>query len=109
MSYVNVLPLLQLSFYIIMPLCSTGEGFCDYDVFDSPDNRGMYNWTEQEVSNKVQRRECVYGPRIVMGEGMAERACEANLVWADYNGLTCATFDTAELRRLANVSCCFFV
>lgn len=64
----------------------------------------MYNWTEQEVSSEVQRVKCVYGPQVMTGVGMAERRCASNLFWIDYDGSTCATFDTAELRRLAGVS-----
>ena len=87
----------SLSLYI-------GEGFCDYDEFISPDNRGQYNWPEVEVSD-IQQLPCEYGSQnLVLNNGMATRECTANLVWGNYNGSTCATRDTQMLRILGNVS-----
>ncbi len=99
MFLVFVVPLV-----IISLLCLLGDGFCNYEIFESPDNRGMYNWTEQIVSPIVpQRLNCSFDPQNLEAGGMAERICMANLQWADYNGEQCATFDTALLRMLATV------
>lgn len=82
-------------------LCTTGIGFCNYDEFNSPDDRGQYNWTEQIVSPDPQLLNCFYEPQDAVDGGMAERICEANLLWADYNGLECITLSTFILRKLA--------
>lgn len=80
-------------------LYTVAMGFCNYEELDSPDERGQYNWTEQEVSSEPQRMKCVYGAQF--DGGMAERVCEANLMWMDYNGLECITVSTFLLRMLA--------
>ena len=80
------------------------EGFCDYDEFESPDNRGTYNWTEQVVSSDPQPHSCFFGSQNQDSVGMARRTCEGNLEWGMYDGTECATADTFRLRSITNVS-----
>ena len=78
------------------------DGFCDYDDFESPDDRGRYKWPESKVFES-RRLVCSHGPQDVDIGGMAERTCTGNLMWDDYNGDECATFDTAFLRNITAV------
>lgn len=84
---------------------TAGIGFCNYEeLYPRPpdDDRGRYNWTEQEVSDVPQLATCQYGPQFE--GGMAERVCQANLIWTQYNGLGCITLSTLRLRQLTSVS-----
>lgn len=81
-----------------------GNGFCNYEEFDSTDNRGIYNWAEQTVSVMPQRLNCSFGAQDLTIGGMVERTCESNLMWANYDGKQCATLDTARLRIITSVS-----
>ena len=91
-------------------------GFCSYENFISPDDRGTYNWTETAVANPpiVRELDCFYGPQE--GVGMARRACVSNNTWIHpddttrsydearpYNGAQCITMSTFQLRELSEV------
>ena len=79
-----------------------GDGFCDYEVDDSFDNRGVYNWTEHVVSRDTPlQMKCVYGQDE---EAMATRFCRANLMWDVYDGRSCPTLDEHMLLLLSMVS-----
>ena len=82
------------------------RGFCNYEMEESSDNRGQYNWTEHAVSSEPLPMQCVYGAldETVGGMAMATRECGANLMWEAYDGSTCATLDIYELRSLSKVS-----
>ena len=81
-----------------------GIGFCNYEEFESPDNRGQYNWTETIVSDQVLNLGCFYGAQIEENmDARATRRCTANLQWTDYDGSQCATRDTDRLRMLGRV------
>ena len=86
------------------------DGFCSYENFISPDDRGTYNWTETAVANPpiVRELDCFYGPQE--GVGMARRTCVSNNTWRhpneaslSYDGAQCITRSTSLLRQLAQV------
>ena len=80
-------------------------GFCNYEEFESPDNRGQYNWTESIVSDQVQNLGCFYGAQIEENmDARATRRCTNNLQWADYDESQCASQDTNMLRILGRVT-----
>ena len=81
-------------------------GFCDHSLlFESPDNRGFYNWSETEVGGRDQQ-ECFYGS--VEEVGYAKRECQQRFTWdmtgEEYNGNDCVTFASFRLRVLDMVS-----
>ena len=81
-------------------------GFCDYEVFESPDNRGQYNWPETVVSSQAQSLTCVFGPVRLddnAANAVVTRECVGNLRWMNYDGSQCATQDTDMLRQLGRV------
>ena len=90
-------------------------GFCSYDEFVSPDDRGSYNWTETAVESPPIIREvnCFYEPSE---DTMARRACVSNNTWRhpidgarSYDGSQCITNSTYQLRLLAQVSLIRFI
>ena len=92
-------------------ISSVVGGFCSYETFVSPDDRGTYNWTETAVESPPVIRElnCSFEPQ--MDFGMARRACRANNTWSHpddysrlYDGAQCVTFSTFQLRQLSKVS-----
>lgn len=52
-----------------------------------------------------QRLKCRFGAQDLKmaDESRVQRTCIENLVWANYNGMECATRDTAALREIAMV------
>lgn len=91
---------------------SVGDGFCDHTLsFESPDNRGFYNWSETEVGRRDQQ-ECFYGSVVAMESGRAVRTCHARGTWEEpdvgdkYDGAECISRGTFLLRRLAEVGMC---
>ena len=86
---------------------SAGDGFCNYERFESPDNSGIYYWNETTIGD--QELPCVYGdqtPSITMGRAVATRRCDSNLNWRGYNGLQCASEALSILRAAVEVSRC---
>ena len=88
------------------------NGFCSYDSFTSPDDRGTYNWTETAVTSPPTIREldCFYEPQNIKEGGIATRACLFNNTWRNpndttrpYNGSQCITESTFQLRMLSRV------
>lgn len=87
------------------------DGFCSYESFISPDDRGIYNWTETAVSNPpVHTLGCAYEPQDLIKGGMARRACISNNTWVHpedrsqlYDGIQCITNSTYQLRLISRV------
>lgn len=95
--------------YIHFPLV---DGFCSYEHFISPDDRGIYNWIETAVEGPVIVRvlDCDYEPQDLMNGGVARRACISNNTWVhpenhqrSYDGLQCITNSTYQLRLISRV------
>lgn len=89
----------------------TGDGFCNFERFVSPDDRGTYNWAETAVETPpiVRELECFYEPQQDIG--VARRACRTNNTWShpddsllQYDGSQCVTNSTYQLRLLSQVS-----
>lgn len=59
------------------------DGFCDFETFESPDDRGYYNWPET-MAGTTERLHCTFGPLLSNANAMAQRFCEANLQWREY-------------------------
>ena len=85
-------------------VCFIGDGFSNYENFTSPDERGRYEWNETSNFIMPQRLNCVYGSQNKDMEGFAERTCEGNLNWGEYDGKQCVTINTFRLRNVTNVS-----
>lgn len=74
----------------------------------SPDQRGTYSWTEVEVDTLLDEP-CAFEP--IKDFGAARRLCANHLTWEspnredylDYDGSTCITADTYELRLISRV------
>ena len=90
----------------------TVGGFCSYENFISPDDRGIYNWSETAVKDQPVVRElnCFYGSQEENQNGVARRQCLSNNTWRHpsdanrpYDGSQCITGSTAQLRMLRNV------
>jgi hypothetical protein len=88
------------------------NGFCSYESFISPDDRGIYNWTETAVASPpiIRMLDCAYEPQDLTSGGMARRACMSNNTWVHpenssrpYDGIQCITNSTFELRLLSRV------
>lgn len=95
--------------HVVQSHFPVGDGFCDHSLFfESPDNRGFYNWSETELGSGGQQAECFYGPVDLEEGGKAVRACRVRYIWENevYNGAQseCITLATYRLRQLANVS-----
>ena len=89
------------------------DGFCSYENFISPDDRGTYNWTETAVANPpiVRMLDCFYEAQNLMKGGMARRECVSNNTWRhpddasfSYDGAQCITNSTYQMRLLSRVS-----
>ena len=90
----------------------TVGGFCSYEKFISPDDRGIYNWSETAVEDQPVVRElnCFYGSQEENRIGVARRQCLSNNTWRHpsdttrpYDGSQCITGSTAQLRMLRDV------
>lgn len=88
------------------------DGFCSYERFVSPDDRGIYNWTETAVASRpiVRMLKCAYEPQDLMNGGMARRSCISNNTWVhpedhlrSYDGIQCITNSTFQLRQISRV------
>ena len=88
------------------------DGFCSYERFISPDDRGMYNWMETAVESLpiVRMLDCFYEAQNLMKGGMARRECVSNNTWRhpddaslSYDGAQCITRGTFQLRQLSQV------
>lgn len=93
---------------------SVGDGFCDYTLsFESPDDRGRYNWSETEVGRRDEQ-DCFYGSIVATESGRAVRTCRVRGTWENlelgkpYDGARneCITRGTFLLRQLAEVGMC---
>lgn len=92
----------------ILILYNLDQGFCDHELnFQSPDNRGSYNWSETEVgmTNEVQ---CFYDSMLSMETEMAVRKCNSRNVWtgtgaSSYDGMECLTMNSYQLRLISKV------
>ncbi len=87
-------------------------GFCSYDTFVSPDDRGTYIWTETVVASPpiVRMLDCAYEPQDLMKGGIARRTCISNNTWVhpmypsrSYDGIQCITNSTFQLRLILRV------
>ena len=85
------------------------DGFCSYENFTSPDDRGTYNWKETAVANPpiVRELDCFYESQEA---DMARRACVSNNTWIHpddasrlYDEAQCITRSTFRLRQLSQV------
>ena len=74
----------------------------------SPDDRGIYNWSEVSVGTR-QQRNCFYEPQHKVG--MVQRLCASHHTWESpiegsmlsYDGSMCITYDTFRLREISRV------
>ena len=93
-----------------LSIACTEHGFCSYETFVSPDDRGTYNWTETAVTipPTIRKLECFYEPQ--QDVGVARRECRDNDTWSHpddksaYDGNQCITNSTYQLRLLSRVS-----
>ena len=85
-------------------------GFCSYENFISPDDRGTYNWTETAVEHPptVRELDCFYKTQEEVG--VARRLCQSNNTWRhpsdptrSYDGSQCITESTFRLIMLSKV------
>ena len=108
---INIIQAQQSNSLMICNFYFLGDGFCSYETFISPDDRGIYNWTETAVATPptVHVLDCFYEPQDEVG--MARRVCRSNNTWSHpddlsrtYDGDQCVTNGTYQLRLLSRVS-----
>jgi len=70
-------------------------------MFETPDDRGAYNFSETEAVRAVMKL-CVFGNQSVNPPepGHVMRTCSGNLDWNNYNGLECASQALYNLRQV---------
>ncbi len=78
--------------YIHNPI---GDGFCDNEVINTSDRRGLYLWSETQVGSTIQNS-CFYN-----NASIGSRQCVSHLYWEEANLMNCITRDTLELQLLA--------
>ena len=81
------------------------RGFCDYDNFMTPNDRGTYQFSETMVG-KIVKHKCEFGNQILSSNqvGQVSRTCVSNRAWDAYNGQECASMALRMLRNTAQVS-----